>query len=116
MRNPVLDAYDKCHPDPWWRRPKHATALELAAANLEECRREQLHHAHMLEEHKAEVTKLAEREKRLSKDVERLSRNSKPNRLDQAEVLVCTNGSPTSSSAVALGIGETLSTPRGSSQ
>lgn len=58
------------------RRPP-PTALELASAALEECRRDQLHHSQLAEFHTAIRRMLGEREARLAKDIARLSRPSK---------------------------------------
>jgi hypothetical protein len=54
-----------------FRKP---SALKLATAALEDCRRDQLAQAHLSEFHAAMVKVLAEREKRLQREVARLSK------------------------------------------
>lgn len=68
----VLDHVEKQNPKPWWRKATIPGALELAAASLEECRRNQLEHADKSEFHGAMKRMLCEREKRLINDLERL--------------------------------------------
>lgn len=83
MANSLIEAYKAEHPGTWrdlFRRYRPPTALELATSSLEECRREQLNQHHHAEQHSAqaaqhnaEVKMLMEREKRLIKDIQRLS-------------------------------------------
>lgn len=70
----LLDLHDSSHPTPWWRRQgQRPTALQLATAALEECRREYLHHKEQAEVHVALVRVLRERDARLQEDIVRLS-------------------------------------------
>lgn len=70
----ILDAHAAVNPVPWWRRQPRPSALALAAASLDECRRDQLEHADKQEYHAAMQRMLAQREKRLVQDIARLSR------------------------------------------
>jgi hypothetical protein len=74
----ILDAdYEQRPPRFWqWNRTP-ATALQLATASLEECRRMQLEHTQKREYHAAMEQMLKARDQRLVKDIQRLSR--KPN-------------------------------------
>lgn len=70
----IIDLHDQRSPLPWWRRGKKSvTALELAAVDLEECRRNQLEHARKQEYHAAMTDMLRKREKRLQAEIQRLS-------------------------------------------
>lgn len=70
----IIDAAERADPLPWWRRPrKRYSALEIASAGLEECRREQLHHAHMKEHHTGMLAIESKRELRLIADIARFS-------------------------------------------
>lgn len=70
----VLDAAEAHDPKPWWRRPgKTYTALQIASAALEECRKDQLEHAQKAEYHAALLKMLKDRDARLIKDITRLS-------------------------------------------
>lgn len=73
MTNNVLDIHDRQNPLPWWRRRRSPSALELAVAALEECRRDRLHHAQLAEYHAAMLKMLEQRDKRLQEDIKRLS-------------------------------------------
>lgn len=72
----ILDDYRAQHPRTWrdlFRRVPRPSALELASAALEQCRREQLDTAAQAEAYSAALKMLRERETRLLKDVARLS-------------------------------------------
>lgn len=74
----VLDDHMAQHPPTWrdlFRRHKRPSALELAVSALEACRRDALDEAQKAEYHAAMVKMLKEREARLSKEVQRLSKN-----------------------------------------
>lgn len=78
----ILDDHARQNPRPWWRRGrKSPTALELAAATLEETRRDRLDHAHKQEYHAAMVKMLDGRELRLQRDIAKLS-NKRPQAAD----------------------------------
>lgn len=70
----ILDAHMKAHPRHFWQRSKPPTALELAAAELEECRRDRLEHKGKAEYHDAMWKMLDKREERLVQDLSRLSK------------------------------------------
>ena len=73
----VLTAHQLQHPPTWrdiFRRRGRPSALELACAALEECRREALDQAQSAEYHAAMTKMLKEREARLLKEVQRLSK------------------------------------------
>lgn len=70
----ILDAHEKKHGWHIWGRRETPTALALAAAALEDCRRDQLHHKQLAEYHGAMDAMLRAREARLQKDVARLSK------------------------------------------
>lgn len=72
----ILDVLDAQQPTPWWRPRKRPTALQLAVADLEECRRDQLNHKRLAEYHKAMADMLKDREKRLTADIKRLSEDN----------------------------------------
>jgi adenine-specific DNA methylase len=86
----LLDAVDSAQPQPWWKRRIPATALQLASAALEECRRDQLVHAQGAEYHAAMVAMLKLRDKRLQADLRRLSAT-------QIEQPLPTHGQPAAS-------------------
>ena len=72
----ILDDHAAQHPRTWrdlFRRYRRPSALELAVAALEECRRDSLDQAQRAEFHAAMVRMLREREVRLMKEVARLS-------------------------------------------
>jgi hypothetical protein len=70
--NTVLDS--SLEQQPWWRRGRTpVTALQIACAELEQCRKEQLEQADKEEYHKAMNAMLKVREKRLQADISRLS-------------------------------------------
>ena len=73
------EQHERENPVPWfmpWR--KHdPTALRLAIASLEQCRKDRLTHAHRQEFHAGMVATLNKREARLEAEVERLSKTSK---------------------------------------
>jgi hypothetical protein len=83
----ILDAHDAAHPVPWWRRRAAPSALQLATAALEECRRDQLEHAQKQEYHAAMSKMLKERDRRLMADIQRLSRVAKQHAEDAPEAL-----------------------------
>lgn len=87
----ILDAHEAANPLPWWRRAPRPSALALATASLEECRREQLEHADKQEYHAAMVKMLRERDRRLVKEMARLSRVAK-GEPDPAEAEAPTSG------------------------
>lgn len=70
----ILDSFEPQQPK-WWhlRRRISPTALQLAAAALEDCRRDQLNHKGLQEYHDAMSKMLAKREQRLQQDIERLN-------------------------------------------
>lgn len=71
--NTILDAHMQQHPRHFWQRRSPPTALELATAALEECRRDYLDHKQKAEYHAAMVRMLKERDDRLVADIRRLS-------------------------------------------
>lgn len=81
----VIDAADRADPLPWWCRPRKTyTALQIATAALEECRKDQLQHAQQKEYHAAIQSMLNKRETRLIADITRLSaRNVTPAAVDE---------------------------------
>lgn len=81
----ILDAHEAQSPRHWWQRRVPPTALQLATAALEECRRDQLDHKHKAEYHTAMHKMLEERDKRLQKDIARLSKRAPAGVLDSAE-------------------------------
>lgn len=73
----LLDTHAAQNPMTWrdlFRKRRPPTALELAVSALEECRREQLHQQQQAEYHSAVSEMLKQRDKRLVKDIERLSK------------------------------------------
>lgn len=73
----IIDIAEKADPQPWWRRVRKTySALEIASAALEDCRREQLHHAHLKEHHAGMLAINTKREARLMADIARLSQKS----------------------------------------
>jgi hypothetical protein len=70
----ILDADLERRPTSFWRRRQPATPLQLASAALEDCRCMQLEHAQLAEYHSAMLKMLQERDKRLVKDIQRLSK------------------------------------------
>lgn len=72
--NTILDSFEPQQPK-WWhlRRRISPTALQLASAELEFCRKDQLHHKGLQEYHAAMAAMLAKREQRLQQDIERLN-------------------------------------------
>jgi len=71
--NTVLDS--TLVQQPWWKRGRtFPTPLQIAAAELEQCRKEQLEHADKLEFYQATNKMLKEREKRLQADIARFSK------------------------------------------
>lgn len=74
MTGTILDAHDKQNPTPWWHWKKPSpTALQLATAALEECRRDALEHKGKQEYHAAMAEMLKKRDARLVADIARLS-------------------------------------------
>lgn len=73
MSNSVIDDAQANDPRPWWRRTKAFSPVQIAVASLEECRKDQLDHAHKKEYHEAMVLMLAKRETRLIKNIRDLS-------------------------------------------
>lgn len=75
----ILDAFEEQQPA-WYsfRRRISPTALQLATAALEECRRETLHHKGLQEYHAAMAKMLKERDVRLQQDIARLSQPLNP--------------------------------------
>lgn len=70
----ILDAAERADPLPWWRRVRKTyTALQIATAALEDCRKDQLEHAQKKEYHAAIQRMLGQRETRLVADIVRLS-------------------------------------------
>lgn len=76
--NTILDAHMQQHPRHFWQRAKPATALELAVAALEECRRDYLDHKQKAEYHAAMDAMLRKRDTRLVEDIQRLSAVQEP--------------------------------------
>jgi len=73
----ILDDFERQNPRTWrdiFRKRAPATALQLASASLEECRRDQLEHAQRSEYHAAILKMLKERDQRLQKDIQRLTK------------------------------------------
>lgn len=73
----LLTAHMQRNPLTWrdlFRKRRPPTAMELAVTALEECRRDQLEHSQQAEYHTAVSQMLKERDKRLVKDIERLSK------------------------------------------
>ena len=69
----VLDS--SLEKQPWWARGRSTpTALQIAAAELEQCRKEQLEQSDKAEYHTAMMKMLKEREQRLQRDITRLSK------------------------------------------
>lgn len=71
--NTILDAHMQQHPRQFWQRRQPPSALELATAALEECRRDYLDHQQKAEYHAAMVRMLKARDERLVVDIRRLS-------------------------------------------
>jgi hypothetical protein len=77
--NTILDAHMRHNPPRhFWSRMRPATALQLATAALEECRREHLEQKQKAEYHAAMERMLAARDKRLQDDIRRLSKAVNP--------------------------------------
>lgn len=74
MTTTVLGAFYKRNPLRWWQSSKRPppSPLQIAEANLDECRIELLIEMDRAEQHAAMVRCLKEREKRLIADIERL--------------------------------------------
>lgn len=77
MTGTILDAYERQMAKPWyhpanWRR-KPPTALQLAVADLEECRKDRLDHMRNAEYHSAMANMLELRDVRLQADIKMLS-------------------------------------------
>jgi hypothetical protein len=70
-----VEDYKLAKPVRWWHRKSEPTALHLAVAALEECRKDQLHHKKFAEFHTAVSKMLTERDKRLQQDIDRLKYN-----------------------------------------
>lgn len=70
----ILDSFEPQQPK-WWqpRKRKVPTPLQLAAAALEDCRKDQLHHKGLQEYHAAMADMLKKRDARLLADIARLS-------------------------------------------
>ena len=82
----ILNDHAAQHPPTWrdlFRKRHRPSALELAVAALEECRRDSLDQHQRLEYHKALVDMLHEREARLMKEVARLSSSKAKPKLEQ---------------------------------
>jgi hypothetical protein len=58
----------------FWQRRQPPSALEIAVADLQECRRDQMEQARLWEYHGAMLHMLQERDERLQADIKRLSR------------------------------------------
>lgn len=71
----VTTSFERQNPRYWWQRTSPPTALQLAAAELEECRRDYLQQKKLAEYHTSTSKMLIEREKRLLDDITRLSKN-----------------------------------------
>lgn len=72
----LRDIYRLRRPLSWrhvWRRVPEPTALELASADLEQCRVDRLEHQREAEYHKAMTAMLEQRERRLQADIAKLS-------------------------------------------
>jgi hypothetical protein len=82
MTGTILDAHMAQHPPRFWKRMQKPTALQLAIAALEECRREGLEQAQKSEYHKAMVVMLKERDKRLVDEIKRLSKKPQDSMLE----------------------------------
>lgn len=77
--NSILEAHMRRNPRGWrdlFKRYRAPTAMELAVAALEECRRDQLDHKQKAEYHTAMEAMLRQRDARLQKDIQRLSRKA----------------------------------------
>ena len=83
MTGTILDAHLRMNPPSLWRRMRTPTALQLATAALEECRRDHLEHKQKAEYHAAMERMLAARDKRLQDDIKRLSKGTNPPQPEQ---------------------------------
>lgn len=72
----ILDIHERRTGRKWWQRRPTPTALELAVAALEDCRRDQLDHKQKAEYHTAMEAMLRKRDERLTADIARLSAES----------------------------------------
>jgi hypothetical protein len=71
----IIDAHTAHNPPRYfWSRMRPPTALQLATAALEECRRDHLEHKQKAEYHTAMTAMLEKRDTRLQADIRRLSK------------------------------------------
>ena len=79
----ILDAHEARVPLSWWKRRTPASPLQLATAALEDCRCSQLDWAQKSEHAVAMVKMFNDREKRLIKDIARLSKKPSEGLLEE---------------------------------